>query len=177
MSREEAGELVAHLLSVVAGGYTIVTWNGLGFDFQVLADESGMLDECRGLAQDHVDMMFHVFCQRGHPVALAAAAQGMNLPGKPEGITGLLVPKMWAEGKRQEVMEYVAQDARTTLELATSCERQRRFRWRTRRGTTADFQLPEGWLTVRQAQDLPEPDTSWMSNPLRRGNFTGWLGV
>jgi hypothetical protein len=35
--------------------------------------------------------------------------------------------------------------------------------------------LPNGWLTVREAWMLPEPDTSWMSNPLKRRDFTSWL--
>ena len=31
-----------------------------------LAEESGMVDECRHLALGHVDMMFHVFCELGN---------------------------------------------------------------------------------------------------------------
>lgn len=40
MSVEKAAELVAELESLVAEGYTLVTWNGLSFDFNVLAEES-----------------------------------------------------------------------------------------------------------------------------------------
>lgn len=32
-----------------------------------------MVDQCSKLALDHVDMMFHVFCERGFPVALEIA--------------------------------------------------------------------------------------------------------
>ena len=35
--------------------------------------------------------------------------------------------------------------------------------------------LRRGWLTVREALRLPEPDTSWMSNPIPRRQFTQWL--
>jgi hypothetical protein len=49
----------------VRARYTIVTWNGTGFDFDILAEESGMLAECKGLAVNHVDMMFHVLCRLG----------------------------------------------------------------------------------------------------------------
>jgi hypothetical protein len=38
-----------------------------------------------------------------------------------------------------------------------------------------DFVLPHGWLTVSKALLLPEPDTSWMSNPISRREFTGWI--
>jgi hypothetical protein len=36
MSREEARELVRRLAQLVEEGYTLLTWNGLGFDFQHL---------------------------------------------------------------------------------------------------------------------------------------------
>ena len=108
-------------------------------------------------------------------VSLDAAAEGMNLPGKPEGMSGLLAPQMWAEGRRQEVLDYVGQDTRTTLDLATACERQACFRWITRRGTSRRMALPRRWLEASSAAKLPEPDTSWMSHPLPRGKFTAWL--
>ncbi len=175
MSREDAVELVEHLRSMAGEGYTVLTWNGLGFDFPVLAEESAMLQPCRELASDHVDMMFHVFCQLGFPVGLEAAAKGLGLPGKAGGMSGVLAPQMWAQGKHQQVLDYVAQDTRTTLELATLCEKDRCFRWITRRGKTSRMDLLEGWLPVRSAMELPEPDTSWMSKPLPRRKFTHWL--
>lgn len=175
MSRQDVTRLVDHLLAMAGEGYTILTWNGLGFDFDVLAEESGMLNQCRSLARGHVDLMFHVFCKLGYPVGLDAAAKAMNLPGKPKGMSGLLAPRMWAEGKRQEILDYVVQDARTTLDLATSSERQGCLRWITRRGKVQRMALRAGWLAASAADELPEPDTSWMSNPLPRYRFTGWL--
>ena len=35
--------------------------------------------------------------------------------------------------------------------------------------------LPDGWLTVDQAEKLPEPDTSWMADPWPRSKFTDWM--
>ncbi|MHC4839088.1 MAG: hypothetical protein ACYTF3_13070, partial [Planctomycetota bacterium] len=81
MSREEAAQLVHDLAAAVADGYTLLTWNGLSFDFDILAEESGEPDACRELATGHVDMMFHAVCELGHFVGLAAAAEGMGLPG------------------------------------------------------------------------------------------------
>ena len=57
MSREEAVGLVDYLAAQVAHGYTLVTWNGVGFDLDVLAEESGMREECKRLALAHVDTM------------------------------------------------------------------------------------------------------------------------
>jgi hypothetical protein len=46
----------------------------------------------------------------------------MGLAGKLEGMSGEMAPVLWAQGKREEVLRYVAQDVKTTLALATACE-------------------------------------------------------
>ena len=173
MSQQDAAALVHYLTTQVENGYTIVTWNGIGFDFDILAEESGMLAECRRLAVDHVDMMFHILCQLGFGGRLDGAARGMGIVGKQ--MDGADAPKLWAEGQREKVLSYVAQDVRTTAEVATTCEARRIFRWITRSGKARIMELPKGWLTVDEAEQLPEPDTSWMSDPWTRAKFTDWL--
>ncbi len=121
-------------------------------------------------------MMFHVLCQLGHGVGLDAAARGMGLAGKPEGMNGGLAPTLWAEGKREEVLRYVGHDARTTLDVARACESCGEFRWVARSGRLRCMTLGEGWLTVEEALRLPLPDTSWMDEPWPREKFTGWMG-
>ncbi len=79
MSVAEARALVRFLDNRVAAGYTIVTWNGIGFDFDVLAEESGMRLRCRSLAMGHVDMMFHLLCQLGFGVTPQFSRQGRRL--------------------------------------------------------------------------------------------------
>ena len=98
MSREDAAALVRYLSKQVAEGYTLLTWNGVGFDLDVLAEESGMFDRCRVLALGHVDMMFHVLCRLGYGVSLDAAARGMGVDGKPEGMNGKLAPRFGRKG-------------------------------------------------------------------------------
>jgi hypothetical protein len=176
MSRDEVAELIAHLESLTAGGHTILTWNGLGFDFDVLAEESGLTARCRALALDHVDMMFHFFCVQGYALGLDRAAKGMGLAGKPAGMTGALAPRYWAEGRRQEVLDYVRQDVRTTLDLALRVQEQRALSWTDSRGKSQRLRLPSGWLTARQALALPLPDVSFMRSPWPRRKFTGWMG-
>lgn len=177
MSPEDAQGLVQHLSKMAEDGYRILTWNGLGFDFDILAEESAAAASCKESALGHVDMMFHVVCSLGYPVALDKAAQGMGLPGKPTGMTGFKAPKLWAEGRCKEVLDYVAQDVRTAVKIAQAGEQRRRFEWITRKGTKSTLPLTNGWLTVREALRLPEPDTSWMSNPLSRRDFTAWLSA
>jgi len=175
MTQAEAKNIVGALTKFVADDYTLLTWNGLGFDFDVLGEESDSREKCKELALNHVDVMFHVFCDRGFPVKLDKAAQGIGIPGKPSGMSGLLAPQLWAQGRYQDVLNYVAQDVRITLPVACASEEQRRFDWVTRRGTASSMSLPRGWLTVREAIRLPEPDVSWMDSPIPRREFTNWL--
>ena len=102
MSYEDVIHLLKYLGKMVENGYTILTWNGLKFDFHVLAEETGRLEECRTLALGrHIDMMFQVVCLRGHRLALDVAAKGMGLPGKFEGIDGNQAALLWAMGERR----------------------------------------------------------------------------
>jgi hypothetical protein len=175
MNRDAVCKLVGYLGRQVVDGYTIVTWNGAGFDFDILAEESGMVDTCKRLARDHVDMMFHVLCQLGFGISLGAVAKGMGLPGKAEEMSGAVAPQFWAEGKRAQVLEYVAQDVRTTLALAEMCESERLLCWVTRSGRKRQMALPRGWFPVRAAQKLPQPITFWMTAQWPREKFAGWL--
>jgi len=175
MNRLEAAEIVHLLAKFVADGFTILSWNGLGFDFDILAEESGMTDDCKRLARSHVDMMFHAFCELGFPIGLDRAAKAMSLPGKSQAIEPHMAPQLWADGRTKEVLNYVSQDVRATLDLARVCEAQRCLRWLTKNGGLRDIKLPRGWLTVDEAALRSEPDTSWMDNPIPRSRFAGWF--
>src|SRR5260370_14536280 len=100
---------------MAANGYRILTWNGLGFDFDILADESGAAASCKECALGHVDMMFHVFCSLGYPVGLDKAAQGMGLPGQQPGLSGIKAPALCAQGHFKAVLEYVAHAVSTAI--------------------------------------------------------------
>ena len=175
MTQDDLVLLVVFLEEAVKEGYTLLTWNGLGFDMDIMAEESGLHERCARLAWDHLDMMFHVFCLRGHPLALENAARGMGLPGKMAGMSGDLAPRYWAEGKWQIVLDYVAQDVRATLTLARTVEERKALSWISRKGLHQSLPLTDGWLTCRQAVQLPLPDVSWMPSPWPRRRFFQWL--
>ena len=78
LAQQTAQSLVAYLADMDRAGYTIVTWNGAGFDFRVLANASGARDECADLAWRHTDMMFWFHCQKGYPIQLAKAAEAVG---------------------------------------------------------------------------------------------------
>ena len=173
MTKEDVAAFVEHLKAKLQEGYTIITHNGLGFDFVIVAEESGKVDDCRDLAMTHVDMMFHFFCGKGFGIGLNAAAKAIGV-SKPADIDGSVAPKLWKEGNCQTVLDYVAQDCRLTLDVAEASEKAKRISWITKKGTTSHFDLPGGWLTVEEAYLLPLPDTSWMDKPWPRSKFIEW---
>jgi hypothetical protein len=100
----------------------------------------------------------------------------LGIAGKPEGMSGEKAPVLWAQGRTEEVLQYVAQDVRIALQIACVCDKKRRFTWVTGRGVKKSFDLPRGRLPVCEAMSLPQADTSWMSQPIPRSQFTEWLG-
>jgi hypothetical protein len=66
---------------------------------------------------------------------------------------------------REDVLRYVVQDTRTTLNLATASEACGALPWGTRTGKVRTMALPGGWLAVEAACQLPLPDTSSMDVP------------
>ncbi len=175
MTAADVAAFVRFLVDAASDGVVPLSWNGLSFDLDILAEESGLIEPCQTLARNHVDMMFHVVCEKGFPVSLKNAASGLGVQGKLAGVEGIDAPSLWAKGKYDVVTEYVAQDVRTTLAVALKAEKQRSFAWKTRKGTTSSMPLRQGWCTVEQAARLPLPDTSWMSDPPKREDFMSWL--
>jgi hypothetical protein len=154
-------------------GYDIVTWNGLSFDFDILAEESGLYDLCRMLAMGHTDMMFHFFCDNGHPVSLDKAAKGMKLGGKTEGVTGASTPDLWAKGEHAKVLQYVRRDAILTLQLAQAVAEQQSLNWLTSKGDIKCWSVDK-LLPVNQAKNLPENYPAWIKDPWPRSKFYDW---
>lgn len=174
MSQRECQRFVGILQQAVREGFTLLTHNGLGFDFDILAEESGMHAECAALASNSIDTCFLVHCLKGYPVGLDAIAKGMNLPGKTEGMNGAMAPVLWAEGRYQEVLEYVAQDARSTLAVGLEIEKAKGLHWIAKSGRRNWLSVPR-LLTVQECLLLPHPNTSWMDSPIPRSRFIEWM--
>lgn len=184
MAQDDCVLLVAELMSLVKDGYTLVTFNGLNFDFDILAEESGLVEECAMLARSHVDLMFIVVATRGHYLGLDTACKGMGVEGKLKevqlasgemlsGMDGARAPELWAAGEYDAVLDYLADDVRSTLELAEAIAEQRAICWTARSGRPNIVRVPKLY-TVEECLALPEPDTSWMSDPPRREDFLAW---
>ena len=185
LSVDECIELVNALGRYANAGYTLVTWNGCQFDFQVLAGESGLYEQCGRLAWEHVDMMAMVTFTKGYFLSLEKALIGAGLGGKQKSVTlrsgrvlngmdGSLAPELWAQGETEAVLSYLKEDVLQTLRLAQSVLSQRRIRWTSNRGTPQEAHF-ERLFTIRECFGFPLPDVSWMSSPPRREQFTAWI--
>jgi len=186
MSPALCRRLVSYFVTRQKDGYRIVTVNGLGFDFDILAEEcqdDSAAETCRQLALGHTDIGFAMFCQKGFMVGLSAMAKGLGVAGKTEGMSGALAPSMWAESResQEKVLEYVQQDVRATANIYDALLATRRMYWTTKRGARSK----RPWypkisgdghiINVREALGLPEPDVSWMDKPWSREKFCGWI--
>ena len=194
MSKPELLKLIDYMIEQMEYDFIPLTWNGLKFDFDVLAEESGDVVSCRKLALNHVDMMFHFFCLKGYPLSLKAASKGMKLEGKTEGMSGALAPILWAGNynrldeleefelyklteleMKALVLKYVAQDVTATLQLAEAIDKAGQLNWTSKKGRPNSAGFRKGFLTVSQALAIPEPNNSWMDNPIDRKEFYQWM--
>ena len=176
LTQEAAAEVVRDLTRLVDDGYTLLAWNGLGFDLNVLSGESGLVAECQKLALAQVDPMFHFYRLKGFPIALDKAARACGIPGKTDGMDGSLANRMWQQVEfRRQVVDYCINDCQITLNLTQCCEQKGYIQWVTRRGGISLVFLPDGWLSVREALGLPDPDVSWMTQPIPLSDFVDLL--
>ena len=206
MNPQEVQELAGYLLDQQAQGYTVTTWNGLSFDFDVLAEECNNAHWARDIEQlalDHIDPAFQMHTEMGYMIGLETCGLGLVVGTKTEGMHGDLAPILWSgypdwadDELRARVksldaepgtpaaqalcLEYVGQDAKLTAAIYEGLIKQRQVYWTTRRGTRSRYpwtpiQSDGRLLTVREAYQTPEPDTSWMTDPRPRSDFIKWM--
>ncbi len=163
--------------------HNIVTWNGLAFDFCVLADNvstAKLRRACAILAlRHHIDMAFAMLCSKGYMIGLEAAAKGLKVAGKMEGMSGAVAPVFWAQSREQQeiVLQYVQQDVRATLDIYQGIVAQGCLTWTSRSGRSQVWptEFVEGRIrTVEEALKVVEPDTSWMDKPRLRASHYAW---
>ena len=98
MSPVEVQYLVSYLLEKQESGYTVLTWNGLGFDFDVLAEEcenASYAHDVANIAMNHIDIGFQMLTEMGYMIGLGTCAKGLGVGSKTEGMHGDLAPILW----------------------------------------------------------------------------------
>lgn len=179
MSAQQCREMVNRLVFLYHQGYDIVSWNGLGFDFDVLAEEvrdDEYAKRVADLALHSVDPAFVMLCAKGYMIGLNTAAKGLGVEGKTEGMHGDLAPQMWRQGREQQnkVIDYVEQDVIATANVYEAMRKIGGVQWTSRTGRINYWRMPNSNFGVGEGLVLPEPDTSWMSNPRSRASVYSW---
>jgi hypothetical protein len=178
-------EIVASLKKAIEDGYTLLTWNGCSFDFAVLAQESGLTEECGRLALEHVDLMLLVTFTKGHFLGLEKALNGAGLSGKAKtlrlsdgtlitNMSGALAPRLWAKGEYQAVLDYLRADVVQLLELARVIDLIGSIEWTSGSGRLQSVPV-SAFYPVKKCFEFPEPDVSWMDDPPSRDEFVDWI--
>jgi hypothetical protein len=189
MTPQDVRAMADYLWDAQQNEYPIVTWNGLQFDFDVLAEECQDIDykhKCAQMALEHIDPMWQFFCQMGYPVGLNKVAKGLGLEGKTEGMSGALAPVYWREGpeKQEFVLEYVIQDVLATAQVYQEIVNRQKVHWITSKGIPSrspwrPVMRGQRLLTCIECLDLKVPDTSWQKQDrkfktLTREGFYAW---
>jgi len=185
MSQAECQQMVWKLQELINSGYTLVTWNGCGFDFAVLGQESGLLKECGELALKHVDLMLVVTFTKGWYLSLQAALLGAGLKGKRKSVTlsngsildemgGAKAPKMWQDGEYDAVLSYLKDDVVELINLVKVIGNVKEIRWTSKNRNPMSIPI-SNFPTVIECFNIPEPDISWMTDPPTRKQFVEWI--
>lgn len=149
MTRDELWDMTAYMLGLQDRGYPVLAWNGLHFDFQVLAAEFEDVkarQRIAKLAMGSIDPFFTMSIRLGFAVGLDNAAIGLGVEGK-LGHYGAAAPTMWKESRKQQnlVLDYVLQDSVATLNVLFAILDQCRIAWKKRNGQLGIRSIPL-WL-------------------------------
>jgi hypothetical protein len=189
MTQDEAAGMVRNMFDRVEDGYTFVTVNGLAFDFEVLAEESGLYAECAYLALNHhCDLMLMSVCRLGWRTGLDAFAKGAGVESKLksvtlsdgrvlEGMNGAKAPEMWAAGEYDAVLAYLKQDVKATLETAVKAIERGRLAWRSGSGKPYHVAVNGRLPTVAEMLAWPRPDVPWMDTPPDPDAMAAWTSL
>ena len=174
--------LAEYLCEADFSGDTIVTVNGLGFDFRVLwAEIEGEFPAAPfvRMVKNHVDLGFAMLCGLGYMGGLVAMGKGMGVGSKTEGMDGVRAVELWKGGKEAQdnVIVYCSRDAELTAQVYNAVVTRKSLTWITKAGKSRDFDfgMDVSKLAVARALEFSEPDTSWMTSPRKRVDCLGWL--
>ena len=161
------------------------------------------------LTMEHIDPGLLMACQKGFMIGLDTCAKAVGVQGKMAGMNGKYAPVLWTglDGSedaevlralsdlgivpgtpdaRRLVLDYVKQDALSTVKTYVALKEKGFVQWITKRGRPSrypwvpavyreDEQMAGDLLTVRDALLLPEKRFDYLSNPMRREDCIDWM--
>lgn len=176
MSDAAVLRMIRFVVRLLKAGHQVITLNGTGFDWHELAFETGDFELLSKVARATYDPCYAMLKLRGFPVGLDAMAVGCGFEGKRKDVGGELAVKMWNYPLlRPKVLDYVTQDARSTMQIGQHIRNKGHIKWVTSRQSISDQQI--AWLPTSYYMNLPMPDQSWWRDgpPPAEEGFIGWL--
>ena len=173
LTRERAHDLLEYLDEMQHSGLAVCAWNGLAFDLKWIGHHADDMALASRIALKSYDPMFQFFNQAGFPVGLGKVAEGMGVP-QVKLMDGAEAPKQWRAGNHQEVMDYCLGDCQMTNLIVHAILETGQIRWMTGKGYVSSKPMPQ-LKSVEEVIEDPEPDQSWMDNPLPRARFYEWV--
>jgi len=178
LSEQVVARMVDDLEDYVNNGYTLVTWNGLAFDFRTVAENAPVeyFSRVCALARNHWDIMLQFVITKGYRLGLDACAKGCNVQTKKDldGGHGENVPRLWREGRYEEVLYYLGGDVETTMQVAKFVRDNRGFDWVSKSGRNNSVTLGRP-LIVSECMSRRVPPQSWITDPPKIEDMAGWM--
>lgn len=178
MDQDEVCVMAQYLVSQAERGNPPLAWNGARFDFRVLMEEAPpeMKYDIIALSWGQIDPGFQMMNDLGYMCSLGAAAVGMGVEGKLEGMTGAEAPAAWKEGRERQdlVIEYVKQDVVAAHNVYQAILEKGRLDWTSGKGNQMQWtpEIKNGrLLTVLECMQRPQK-----KNPLmNREEAVAWM--
>lgn len=183
-NKEDIIDMLKYLESFHERGYTILSFNGVQFDFRVCAEATGEYDLCKKLAMNHYDLMYDVFLHRGYFASLDSILKFHGRSKKHEvtlkdgtvitDMSGGLAPRLWAKGETDAVLEYLDGDVTELLNVMDIVDKRQKIEWYSQKGNY--MKVATDLLLVGEGiKKIKKPNTSWMTDPVTREQTTAWM--
>lgn len=186
LDKADCCEIVHDCMALVKEGYTFLTWNGAGFDFKLLAVQSGMFKECAEIAYwHHIDMMLYPVFIKGHYLGLQKCLDGIGREGKLtvttlndgtviENMKGAVAPDMWAKGEFNAVLEYLNYDVCEPLALLQHMHNKKRIQWISAAGNPQSLNV-ERLMKVYEMYEYFPDHANWEKFNINKFQFINWM--
>jgi len=139
MTFDDCAKLLDDLWEHTQKGAMIISWGGTAVDFRALHyclhSDATRQNKVKQIALHHIDIPIASATDTGMMMGLASASKGLMNTDKSIKNSSL-APKLWSEGKFQEVLRHVELDAILTLNVYNNifCKQPFQLEWITKSG-------------------------------------------
>ena len=163
MTHEQIQVVCNQVKDICNQGGKFITWNGLGFDMQLLDKIDNTLKQLI-LSEHHIDLMFHFTRKKGYMIGLNKVSQGFSIGEKT--MTGLDAVKLWAKGEFQKVIDYNIKDVELLRDIYYKVIETSKIKWLSGNHNICYLNVDTSQLSVGNSLNIPRPsdkDISWMT--------------